>query len=483
MIETNTQLEPLCSAFRLGAHDQGQMAGLAEAVIAVLERTGLAVRSRTARELAAAHGASVDVARGVVRLPAALVTKALATAPRRFTLASRDGAHDLDLGSGATYGTTDGCGVDVVDWRTGERRSSTKADLADISRMQDYLASVSFWWPTVGAGDCGANAPLHELDAGWQNTVKHLQGMVRGASQAHYAVEMAGIVAGSAEELRRRPVLSNLIATVSPLVIDGDGIEAALVFAAAGVPVCFVSMPVMGTTAPVTRAGAIVLGMAEVLCATVLVQLAHPGAPVWGSIMHMYADPRTAAHISKPLDDRTRFLATELLHAFGLPSLGAYGGTVAESPSSWQAGVDTVYGLLLAALDGCETFTGIGLSDTYRLFTVENMILDDDLYHRARHAFLDTPMDASALALDVIDAVGPGGHFLGQKHTREGLRAAVVRSIAQVVGDDGGYCDPLEAAGIRAREILAHHHVSVPLADDKRLALKEMLSAADRTRR
>ena len=100
--------------------------------------------------------------------------KALPLAPRSFVLGSRDGAGDLDLASGFTYGTTDGCGVEVVDWRTGERRTSTKADLADITRMQDCLGSISFWRPTVSAGDCGETAQLHEIEAGWNNTTKHL---------------------------------------------------------------------------------------------------------------------------------------------------------------------------------------------------------------------------------------------------------------------------------------------------------------------
>ena len=87
--------------------------------------------------------------------------------------------------------------------------------------------------------------------------------MVQGEREARYAVEMATVVAGGAEQLRRRPPMSNLIGTVQPLVNDKDGIEAALVFAEAGVPVCFVTMPTYGTTAPATKAGAYVMGFAE----------------------------------------------------------------------------------------------------------------------------------------------------------------------------------------------------------------------------
>ena len=46
--------------------------------------------------------------------------------------------------------------------------------------MQDCLGSISYWWPTVSAGDCGETAQLHELEAGFNNTSKHLMGMVQG---------------------------------------------------------------------------------------------------------------------------------------------------------------------------------------------------------------------------------------------------------------------------------------------------------------
>jgi trimethylamine---corrinoid protein Co-methyltransferase len=425
-------------------------------------------------------GANVDEGSDLVRLPRRLVEEALALTPRSFVLRSRDGAGDLDLASGFTYGTIDGCGVEVVDRRTGERHTSTKADLADITRMQDCLGSISLWWPTVSAGDCGETAQLHEIETGWNNTTKHLLGTVQGENLARHAVEMATLVAGGAAELRRRPVMSDLIGTESPLVNDKDGIEAGLVFAEAGIPVCYVTLPNLGTTAPATKAGAFVVGAAEIVSAAVLHELAAPGAPIWGSIMQIYADPRTVLTMTTPIDDRCRFLATELLHSFGLPALGPFGGTDAELPGTWQAGVETMLQLLQVVLDGCETYTGIGLTNLYNLFTPENLVLDDDLYHRARHAFLDIPMDEESLALDVIDAASPGGHVLAQPHTRRHMRDAVVRVVTQEIDADGQhYRDAVEVARKRTLDIPQHYEPE-PLDDDARRELRRIVGDADR---
>jgi trimethylamine---corrinoid protein Co-methyltransferase len=184
--------------------------------------------------------------------------------------------------------------------------------------------------------------------------------------------------------------------------------------------------------------------------------------------------------MTAPLDDRCRFLATELLHAFGLPALGPMGGTDALDAGSWLAGVETMLQLLQAPLDGCELYTGIGLFNTYNLFSPENLILDDDLYHRARYAFLDIPIDGESLALDVIDAVGPGGHFLAQPHTRAHMRDAVVRAVSQEIAADGQhYRDPVEVARERALDILANYRPE-PLPSDVAHELRSIVSAADR---
>ena len=472
-------LAPLRSDFSWGFHDESGLEPLHQATLRLLETTGMRFESPQALAILKKAGAKVDEGSDLVRLPRRLVEEALSLAPRQFVLGARDPSCDLLLGSGVTYGTTDGCGVEVVDWHTGERRSSTKADLEAVTRIQDCLGSISFWWPTVSAGDCGETAQLHEIEAGWNNTSKHLMGMVQGETLARAAVEMATAVAGGAGELRRRPVMSDLIGTVSPLLHDKDGIEAGLVFAEAGVPVCYVTMPNLGTTAPATKAGAFVVGAAEIVAAAVLHELAAPGAPVIGSLMQIYADPRTALTLTSPLDDRCRFLATELLHSFGIPALGPFGGTDAQGPGTWLAGAETMLQLLQVPLDGCELYTGIGLTNTYQLFTPENLILDDDLYHRARHAFLDIPMDEESLALDVIHAVGPGGHFLAQPHTRTHMRDAVLRSVSQEIGPDGQHFrDPVEVARERALDILEHYRPE-PLAGDVRDELRRLVDAAD----
>ena len=471
-------IEPLRPGFAQTYHSTEDLDRLKQATLDILDAVGVQFQSEKALGILSDHGVRVDRATQVARFPPELVLSAMAEAPRRFTLGARDESCVINVGDGNTYATTDGCGVELIDFVTRERRKSTKADVADVTRIQDYLSSISFWWPTLSAGDCGETAQLHELDAGWNNTVKHLQGMVNGEREARYAVEMATVIAGGPEELRRRPVMSDLIGTISPLVVDKDGIEAALVFAAAGVPVCFVTMPTLGTTAPATKAGAFALGAAELVAASVLLELASPGAPVVHSIMQSYADPRSGGFVSFPQDSRTRFLATELAHHWGVPSEAASCGTDSPSAGTWQAGVEDAMDLVQAAWEGIDLMPSIGLVNVYTLFVPEEIFLGDDIYHRARYAVLDLDLGDDAMALEAIADVGPGGHFLGHKHTRRHMRDTFVPAITHTPGPDGAFRDPAEVAREKA-ELIWREYRPEPLEAGKAAELVKILAAAD----
>jgi trimethylamine--corrinoid protein Co-methyltransferase len=281
--------------------------------------------------------------------------------------------------------------------------------------------------------------------------------MVQGRRFAEAAVEMARAVAGGAQELRRRPILSNLCCPVSPLVHDRDATEAALVFAAAGVPVCFGTMPTLGSTAPAAAAGALAVGAAEVVSGAVLLQMACPGAPVLGSIVPSYAHTRTGMAVQWPLEIRATFTPSELVHAFGLPAAAGAGGTDAPAVGTWQDGAETVLGLYCGLLDGAELLTGVGLVDCARLSTPESLVLHDDLYHHLCGLLRDTAVSTEALALDVIDAVGPGGHYLAQRHTRQHLKDAVTLGLAHQPAAGPGYRDPVEVARQRTDQILKEY--------------------------
>ena len=438
-------LAPIETTYKLQYLSEQQLQHLQEATLEIMEKTGVKFPSGKALKILAEHGVKVDFKAQVARFPKDVVMKALSTVPRRFAVGGREPTYDFNLAQGKTYFTTDGCGVEVVDLETRTRRPSTKADVGMMARIVDALPEVAFYWPMVSAQDHGRTAPLHELDASYRNTIKHVQSeTIMGETPARYALEMATVIAGSKEEMRKRPSFSLLVCTIAPLVQDTNGIEGAMVLAEAGVPVGFLSMPTLGTTAPATMAGALAMGDAECISAAVLTQMINPGTPVFHSIMQAWADPRSGIYVSYSLDARGRYAPVEMAHHWGMPSLGACYGTDAREPGTWQSGSEPAMDAYMAALSGADWVTGMGLVQTYTRLYPESLLMDIDLYQRARYYLMNLDVSPETLALDTVNAVGPGGHYMGQKHTRKYMRDSMTRGVAHQPDADGKYRDPRE---------------------------------------
>ncbi len=378
-------LQPIRPAHPFHLIDKEQVNQLAAGTLEILDETGVHCPSEKCLRLYADHGARVDFDTKIVRLSPDLVRASLSTAPRFYTMGARSPAFDLKLEEMTTFCATDGCGVETIDFETRQRRSSCKRDVADMARVSDALSSIGFYWPIVSAADHPATAPLHELDASFNNTIKHIQSeTVMGETLGRYAVEMARVVAKDDVTMRARPPLSLLVCCISPLALDRDGMESALLFAEAGLPVGFMSMANVGSTGPATLAGTAVVCDAEIVSALVLIQMAHPGAPVFHSFLPGVMHPRTGGYLSSSLEGSMFYpIGVELAHHWKVPTLAGIFGTDAQVPG-WESASEAASSLLLCALAGAETGSGLGLVESCTLLYPEAIILDDDLYHRVR---------------------------------------------------------------------------------------------------
>ena len=473
-------LEPIVTSYKVQFLSEEKLDQLQTATLHVLENTGVRFPSSKALDILEGHGAIVNRDTFVVKIPPELVDKAMSTVPRYFSLGARDPSWGFGLQEGHTYFTVDGCGVETIDLVTGKPRPSNKADVGRMAKIVDYLSSTAFYWPIVSSQDYGKISSLHDLDASWNNTVKHVKTeTLTGETATRYAIEMATVVAGSEQGLKENPLLSVLICSIAPLLQDKDGIEAAMLLAQHSIPVSFMAMPTMGTTAPSTQAGAWVVADAEIISATVLMQLINPGTPVSHSLLQAWVDPRSGTYLPYPVDSRNRYACVDVAHHWGMPSFGGAFGTESEGPGTWQAAADVALDPLLIGLAGCEWATGIGLNRTFTLLHPEGIILDDELYHKARYALAEEEINPETIALDVIDRVGPGGHYLSQKHTRKYLRETVKLGLCHVPSEAGKYRNPVEVAREKFDWILENHDPE-PLEDLKKAELVKILKSAEK---
>jgi len=432
------------------------------ATLAIIERTGVRFPSERALHIWEAHGASVDWDTKIVRAPGHLIDEALKKAPPVYTLAARCPEQDLPLDGNHVFCATDGCGVEVLDLYSGEKRRSCLQDVADIARVADYAEEIGFHWVAVSAQDRPPETRgLHELSAIWENSTKHVQTeSIYSAEEARAAVEMAALVAGGRDALRQRPVLSIMQCTAPPLGQDGGSVDAALVAAEAGLPVGFMTMSSCLTTGPATMAGTLVVGNAEVISATALIQLAFPGAPVFYAAAQTASDLRNGAYTGGGPEDFLFGAATNLLSDYyDIPlSMGSF-ATGAKQPN-WQAGVENSLSTFMACIVMSDMLLGAGLLHGSRIWSYEQLLMDCEIFDLVRKMMEGILVDDETLALDVIDAVGPGGNFLKQKHTRQHMRELWMPQFmdrrSYEAWEEQGDGAP-EWARAKAQQILATH--------------------------
>ncbi len=455
-----------------------------EATLAVLQKTGVRFPSGKALKIFAESGADVDFKTEIVKIQPDLLMKTLAKAPPEFVMGSR-GNQDLDvkLDGSKIYCGTAGTGMATVDLETRKRRGSVKEDIAMTALISDYLSSISFYWPMVAARDCPAETiALHEMEAAFTHTEKHVH-IVSCVDErsAQYAVEMVGVIAGSKERVKTRPPLSLIASPISPLDHDSGVLEAALVFAEAGLPVGFAAMPVLGTTAPASVAGALVQGNAEILSSVCLLQLAYPGTPAFYPLFTALMNPITGGIcVSSEIKYLFYAATVQLGHYYNLPVMTGYGGSDRLDPKGWKVGKDDAIDAFYSCATGPDMAPGLGLLDGYTLLYPEKLLLDDEIFRSIQYMAGGMHVDSETLALDEIMTVGPGGHFLDREYTLNNIRRLWNPGIShQWSADMQDFRDPGEAALEKTRWILQNHKPK-PLAEEKAKELKRIIRSAER---
>ncbi len=267
--------------FRLQVFTDDELREIHLATLEVLSRTGVFVEDAEALQIFEDGGADVDRERRVVCLPAHVVEGAIRSAPAKVVLCGRTPDHDVVLEDGRVGFTNFGEGIQVVDPYTGELHESRKADVADCTRLIDALPEIDVVERPLGAHDAPVEtAALHNAEAIFLNTTKHVTiGPLTGFC-ARKIIDMAAAIAGGHDKLRKRPLITFLTCPVSPLKLVADACRIIIEGARAGVPVNVLSMAMAGASAPVSLAGTLVTHNAEVLAGITLAQLTASGAPV-----------------------------------------------------------------------------------------------------------------------------------------------------------------------------------------------------------
>jgi len=445
----------------------------------ILWGTGVEVREDQAFEILKKAGCPTNGK--TVRIPNRLIKEAIQSAPKTFTLYGRDPNFEVRLEDRLVYYEPMIGRLNILDLETGLRRRTTLDDVAKLIQVADALEHYTLLhsgaiMPHIeGVSDEVAHVCGYFTSV--KNSSKVIKGVVRGKEKSKDCIRMAAVIAGGEEALKKRPNIFTTCNVISPLEYMVEQTEGLIEYAKVGLPVDIASEPQCGATSPVTMAGTLAQQTAEILGMVVISQLVNPGTPVLMGTVAAAMDLRNGMIALGGVEAALLNVAhAQMAQFYGIPSRGT-GSNTESKILDMQAGYEKAITLSLPALAGINMIFYPGTMDHAMTVSLESLVIDHEICGMIGRILQGISVTEETIGLDLIGKVGPGGHFLNQKHTLRHLREEhflpkLSDRDSYEIWTEKGKGGIRERAKEQVRNILAEH---IPLPIDSAVE-KELLS-------
>lgn len=468
-----------------------QIEEIFHAALDVLERVGTRMYGeegvtllREAGCLVSDTDASTGPAAPLVRIPSWLVKEALNTTPQRVAIAGRNRRQRIALEKDKIYfGTGSDC-PSLVDPYTDEVRKYTFQDVYNAARISDALPHIDFHMSLgLTSGVPTRTYDRHQFLAMLKGTAKPL--VITAVDREGLADQyrMACQVLGGPEEFARAPLFIVYIEPSSPLSNSVEAVEKLLYAAEMGIPAIYTPCIMCGATGPVTLAGGMVQCLAECLTGVVLAQLKRKGAAVIIGGVESTIDMATSV-LSYGAPEMVLLSAamTDVAKWLRLPMFSTAGCSDAKVLDQ-QAAIESAISVMVAALSGANLIHDVGYLESGLLGSFDMLVMSNEVIGMAKRILRGITVTPETLAVEVIEQVGPGGHYLAQPHTRQHFRSELWfptlmdRQMRRAWEASGSQT---MAGRVRAKvkEILERHE-PLPIPAEVEARLREIVAQAD----
>lgn len=461
------------SGFGLNTFTSDEVRTIHQSSLKILRETGIKVEDKEAIELFSEAGSKVEAFENyaIVKFPSQIIEDALRTVPNSVTYYGRQKSDDVMVEeNGVGFAAGMGEHVQVIDLKTRELRSTIKKDVAEITRIQDYLDVISVIERPACSGDCiPAAQSVHNYDAMVRNSSKHGFLGMGGRDNARKIIEIGKIAVGGEKQFLERPIVTAGVCPTSPLSLVEECCGSIIECARGGIGIMIVPMSLSGASSPATPVGVILQHNVEVLSGMVLAQIVNPGTPCTYGGCSTIMDLRFAASpVGVPEMALFSIAAVKMAQFYQIPSW--VGGCASDSK---QPDVQQAYDFSLtaipAALAGASTIFGVGAIESILTFDYASMITGAEQAERIMRVVNGIDTSVISEATDLIQEVGPGGNYISHKHTfqhmREMSQAKLFdRRSREAIENSGNSKDINEAAYDEAERII-NNHQPLPLPD------------------
>jgi trimethylamine--corrinoid protein Co-methyltransferase len=113
----------------------------------------------------------------------------------------------------------------------------------------------------------------------------------------------------------------------------------------------------------------------------------------------------------------------QLAQHFELPLYSTSGCSDAKDVDV-QAGYESAIMNLLVAMSGANYMhDAAGLMESDLTVAYEKLVIDDEILGMCQRVLRGIEVTDESMGLELLDEIGPGGHFLGAKHTKRHMRS------------------------------------------------------------
>jgi trimethylamine---corrinoid protein Co-methyltransferase len=386
----------------------------------VLARKGVLIEDPHARERLAALGLPTDPADHRVRMPRAVVERAIESAPSSIDLYGRDGELAATLADDRVHFVPASSALRILDHRSGAVREPSTADFIEYVKLADRLRNIAY----LSTAFIPKDIPQDMADA-WRLylVLAHSRRPVVSGAFTSFGVprmgELMAMFRASREELARKPMAIFTCCPNTPLRWGEDPISNIIDCAEWGIPIEIVPVLLLGMISPSTTVGALVLHTAEVLSGLTIAQLVRAGVPV------IFGGAPASFHMQLMTNPMTAVEALQVYCGYAqiakrlkLPSQ-AYMALSDSKFNDPQAGMETGVGAFLAAAAGINSVSGPGMLDYVNCFSFEKLVFDDEVVAHALRFIRPVVPRGDLPAAPLMEELVRDKHLLTSEHTLE----------------------------------------------------------------
>lgn len=445
------------------------------AAMTILETTGIEFRDPVALADWKKYGADVQGER--VRIGRDMLMDLISSVPEEWAYAARNPDRSLRVGNRNSV-FANAYGAPFVYDLEGKRRPSMLEDAQNFFKLSQMSQSmmVPGILPVEPQDVPVPHRHLELVHAALTLTDKPIKGSVLSEQAARDSVEMTRIVFGE-EFVDNNVVIAALLNCNTPLVWDETMLKSLRVYAAANQPCLLSPFVLAGASTPASPQGGVALLIAESLAGMAYSQIIRRGAPMVLGVAIMGVSMKTGAPMmGSPEPGLMNLLVGQMARFYKVPWRTCTMWTGSKTPDM-QAAFDTANSMWPVLLGGANYivhsagFLEGALGVSYAKWVQDARQLEN--FHRFFSGLQDENLDA---ILEDIEAIGPGGHFLGTDHTRENpMHMNPLQNNDSFEQWEAEGAKTADEVGLEEARRMLDHYVAPPMPEDQRGALDEFV--------